>query len=79
MSNIEKYNNVFKLIFTVDESHLNGEFKQMSVGNWDSVTHLSLVTTLEEEFDIMFDAEDILSLTSYEQGKKIMAKFNVDI
>jgi acyl carrier protein len=77
MSNLAKYNDVFKSVFNVQEEALNGNFSQDSVDNWDSISHLSLITSLEEQFNIMFDAEDILKLTSYEQGKEIMAKFEV--
>jgi acyl carrier protein len=77
MSNIGKYNEVFKSVFNVQEDVLKDNFSQPNVANWDSVTHLTLVTTLEEEFDIMFDTDDILNLNSYEMGKEILARLDV--
>jgi len=47
------------------------------VDNWDSVLQLSLVTAIEDAFDIMLDAEDILGFTSYAAGKEILMKYNV--
>ena len=77
MSNLEKYNKIFEEIFLVGEDKLNSDFDNKSVENWASVRQLSLTTALEDEFDIMFDAEDILELISYEKGKEILRKYEI--
>ncbi len=77
MSNLEKYNGVFTAIFNVDASVLNADFNVESVDNWDSITQLSLVTEIEDTFDIMLDTEDILEFKSYELGKTIVEKYGV--
>ena len=35
-----------------------------TIATWDSVRHLTLITAIEERFDIMFDADQMLALTS---------------
>ena len=65
MTNIEKLNKIFCEVFSVDEAALNENFDNSKVEGWDSVRQLSLTTAVEDEFDIMFDAEDILEFTSY--------------
>jgi len=79
MSNIEKYNKVFKSTFNVDDTALNGDLAAGRTDKWDSITHLSLVTNIEDEFDIMMDSEDILEFRSYEVGKQILAKYDVKL
>ncbi len=79
MTNLEKYNKVFTETFLVQENVLNADFDHKSVDGWDSVRQLSLTTALEDEFDIMFDAEDILELTSYEKGKEILKKYDIEL
>lgn len=79
MSNIEKLNNIFKEVFAVDESALNADFDKNSVDGWDSVHQLSLTSAVEDEFDIMLDAEDILEFTSYENAKRILAKYEIEL
>lgn len=79
MSNLEKYDGVFVSIFNVDSSELNQDFAYRLVKRWDSITHLALVTAIEDEFDIMFDSDDILGFLSYEEGKKIMEKYQIVI
>ena len=78
MSNIEKLNNIFKEIFSVDDSAL-ADLNKDNVDGWDSVHQLSLTSTIEDEFDIMLDAEDIIEFTSYENAKKILAKYEIEL
>lgn len=79
MSNIEKYNNAFVEVFGVEESVLDASFNKDSVDGWDSVHQLNIIALLEESFDIMFDPEDIMELTSYEKGKELIAKYEVEL
>ncbi len=77
MTNLEKLNNIFAEVFSVDVSALNDDFEKNNVEGWDSVHQLSLASAVEDEFDIMLDAEDILGLTSYENAKEILRKNDI--
>jgi acyl carrier protein len=79
MTNLERYNTVFTSVFNVELGTLNAEFSSETVDNWDSITQLSLVTEIEDEFDIMLDTEDILEFKSYEIGKKIVSKYDIEL
>lgn len=78
MSNLEKYNDVFCRILNVNADCLNEDFTFKAVPQWDSVAHLSLISELEDVFDVFFESEDILHYESYENGKKILARYGVD-
>jgi acyl carrier protein len=45
-----------------------------SVAGWDSERHVQLVVALEDEFGIMFEAEEVPELTSLEQIEAIVAR-----
>ena len=77
MENLEKYNGVFAEVFSATEDQLNELFDNQHVEGWDSVRQLSLTTALEDAFDIMLDAEDIMGFTSYEAGKTILTKYDI--
>lgn len=79
MNNIEKYNNAFVEVFGAKADELNDQYSKETVASWDSVHQLTLVAQFEEAFDIMFDPEDIMELTSYAKGKEILAKYDVAI
>ncbi len=79
MENIEKYNNAFVQVFGAKAEELNDNYGKDTVGEWDSVHQLSLIAEFEEAFDIMFDPEDIMEMTSYAKGKEIMKKYEVEL
>ena len=79
MENIEKYNEAFVHVFGAQATNLNDNYGKDTVEEWDSVHQLSLMAELEEAFDIMFDPEDIMEMTSYGKGKEILAKYDVTL
>lgn len=79
MTNIEKLNLIFSEVFFVDASVLDANFNKDNVDGWDSVRQLSLTTAVEDEFDIMLDAEDILEFTSYDNVKQVLAKYDIEL
>ena len=79
MTNLEKLNKIFCEVFSVEQIDLNSEFNKENVEGWDSVRQLSLTTSVEDEFDIMLDAEDILEFTSYEKAKQLLAKYEIEL
>ena len=79
MTNLEKYNKTFMEILNVEASELNAGFGFQTVSNWDSIAHMTLVSTFEDMFDIMLDTEDILNFVSYEAGKEILTKYGIEI
>lgn len=78
MSNLEKYNQVFCETLELTEDKLAG-LKYQAVPLWDSVGHMTLVANLEDAFDIMMETDDIIDLSSYEKGKEILKKYEVEI
>lgn len=78
MTNLEKYNQVFCTTLELTEDKLVG-LQYQGVELWDSVGHMSLVANLEDAFDIMMEMDDIVDLSSYEKGKEILKKYDVEI
>lgn len=76
MTNIEKYNNVFMENLQISEDKLIG-LKYQSVELWDSVGHMTLIAALEDTFNIMFDTDDIIDLSSYDKGIEILKKYDI--
>lgn len=77
MTNSEKYMDAFVTTFEIQPSEIDG-LKYQDIPAWDSVGHMTLVAAIEEAFDIMMDTEDIIDLGSYEKGKEILAKYDVE-
>lgn len=72
MTNLEKLNQIFCEVYSVEESALNEDFVNTNVETWDSIHQLSMVAAIEVAFDLMMDAEDILEMTSYVNVKNLL-------
>lgn len=77
MTNRVKYVEVFEEVFEVDKRVLNEEFNFSNIKKWDSLTHLTLITQLEDTFEIMFETEDILHFGGFENGMRILEKYGI--
>ena len=78
MDNLKKYKDVFCRTLNVSEDVLDEKFTFKDIHQWDSVAHLSLISELEEEFDVLFETEDILHYGSYLNGLKILEKYGIE-
>lgn len=79
MTNIEKYNAAFIEVFGVTEEVLNDSFSKENVGGWDSVHQLNIISILEDSFEVMFEPEEIMELTSYGKGIEILRRYGIDL
>ena len=77
-SNIEKYQNAFIESFNIEKSMLNEELKYESIPEWDSVGHMTMISNLEEVFDIVMEMDDIIDFSSFDIGKEILKKYKID-
>lgn len=79
MDNLKKLNEIFKEVFAVDDAAIGEHLNREEVAEWDSIHQLSLLSYIEDKFDIMLDGEDALGITSYEGCKQILAsKYDID-
>jgi acyl carrier protein len=76
---VEKYNRVFVEIFGLKQNFLPENVTRNGIKDWDSIGHISLITKLEDEYDILFDTDDILKFNSYLTGIDILKKYGVKL
>ena len=78
MDNLKKLNEIFKEVFAVDDAALGEHLNREEVAEWDSIHQLSLLSYIEDSFDIMLDGDDALGIVSYEGCKALLAsKYDV--
>ena len=78
LENKKKYDDVFMESFSVSSEELNSELKYDSIPEWDSVGHMSMVSALEDAFDIVLDMDDIIDFSSYDFGIQILKKYKIN-
>ena len=79
MNKKEQYNKAFIESFSIDESLLGNELKYETIPEWDSIGHMGLIAELEDAFEISMEMDDIIDFSSYEKGKEIMKKYEIEI
>jgi len=73
MDNIElAIQEIMAIVFEMSKDSITSESSQDSIRNWDSVKHLDLIISLEEEFEIIFPVEEIGNLVSFKLIKIII-------
>ena len=79
MSNREKYDKCFREAFELSEDADLASLKYQSIDEWDSIGHMSLMSELEDAFDIEIKTEDLIRFESYIQGATILKIYSVEL
>ena len=75
----EKYNNAFFEAFDLDKETDLHQLKYQSIDEWDSIGHMTLMSELEDNFDITISTEDLIQFESYAQGTEILERYSIKI
>lgn len=59
---IEKLTPIFKEVFSELNLELRDEMTANDVENWDSLTHMLMITKVEEEFGVKFKLKELNKL-----------------
>lgn len=77
MNNIDKYNKSFEETFSITSDKLEN-LKYNDIPEWDSIGHMTLMSSLEEVFNVSLETDDIVDFSSYKVGLKILDKYKIN-
>ena len=72
MKNKEKYQKIF-----IESNSFNENIKYNEIPEWDSIGHMTLISGLEDGFQISLETDDIVDFSSYKKGIEILKKYKV--
>tara|TARA_B110000211_G_C13725978_1_gene398131 strand:+ start:155 stop:397 length:243 start_codon:yes stop_codon:yes gene_type:complete len=78
-SNIEKYKAIFIETLAIDKKNFNENIKYNEIPEWDSIGHMTLMSGLEEDFQISLETDDIVDFSSFKKGLEILKKYKIKI
>ena len=70
----DKLRAIFIESLNINASDVVDGLRYSEIPQWDSVAHMALIAAIEEGFDIMLDAEDVIDMSSFLKAKEIVAK-----
>ena len=68
----EKLKMIFFRLFNVPAQDFNFSLSNKNVAGWDSLKHMDLILSIEENFGIRLEADDIVKMTNVENITKIL-------
>ena len=71
--NLEKYKNCFAESLEINLNVVNDNLEYNSIPEWDSIGHMTLMSSLEEKFDISIETDDVIDFSSFKKGQEILS------
>ena len=78
MNNLDKYKEAFVDGLSVEVNKVKDNLKYNDIPEWDSIGHMTLMSNLEEVFNITLETDDIVDFSSFKRGKEILNKYKID-
>tara|TARA_B100000315_G_scaffold257003_1_gene304459 strand:+ start:1248 stop:1478 length:231 start_codon:yes stop_codon:yes gene_type:complete len=72
----EKIIDLFSSVLGVSKEKINDETSMDDVPEWDSLAHISLVSAIEEEFNISMSMDEITSMLSIKCAVEIITELS---
>ncbi len=70
---MKSINEVLSSVFRMKEESLNDDLTMSDIEKWDSLTHMDLITSIEENFDIQLSMDEIMEMQDIKTIKKIVS------
>ena len=79
MTNLEKYKKAYIESLSLENDFKVEDLEYNGIPEWDSIGHMTLVSAIEDEFDISMETDDIIDLSSFKKGIEILSKYKIEI
>ena len=74
MNALKKLITAFATALEITENDVNDELNYNNSKQWDSTAHMILIARLEADFDVLFEVEDIIEMSSLSKAKELLIK-----
>ncbi len=72
---MEKLNKILADSFEISETEVLKNLSMDDISSWDSLTHMSLIVAIEDDFGIELTGDDIADMTSCDAIRTIVSKY----
>ena len=78
MENIQKLEISFHEALGIEVSQISDSLAYQVAPEWDSISHMILISQLEEDFGVSFETADVIDLSSFAKAKEILSKYGAE-
>lgn len=78
LENTEKLIKSFSTSLDIDPTLVIDSLSYQSIAEWDSMSHMFLISELEEAFNVEIDTDDVIDMSSVAKAKEILGKSNIN-
>ncbi len=71
---MQEINEVIGIVFSCDGNRLSDDDSPETIPNWDSITHVIVLSSLEEEFGITFSDEEMTNISNIGEIRRKVAE-----
>lgn len=71
----EKLKNAFVRALGIEVKLVTDSLAYQSIPQWDSITHMILISEIETEFEISIKTDDVIDLSSFAKALEIVNKY----
>jgi acyl carrier protein len=73
----DKLRECFSRALGIPRERVTDDLAYNTLEEWDSVGHMALIVELEGDFDVMFDTDDILGMSTVGKAREILTRYGV--
>ena len=73
------FEDIISKILLLEKDQIDDSISREDLEEWDSMTHLALVSELEQAFDIILSDDDVTEIKTIGDVKKILNKYKIKV
>ena len=77
MTNNELLKAAFAEALGIEASLVVDQLGYQSIPEWDSISHMVLISELETAFEVEIDTDDVIDMSSVAKAKEIITKLGI--
>lgn len=75
---IKEYKSIFASSLSISEN-FDEKLEYNGIPEWDSIAHMTLISELENKFNISIETDDIIDFSSFKKGIEILGKYGIKL
>ena len=72
---MDKINQILANTFNLSKEEVLKNLGMNDVNNWDSLSHMNLIVSIEDEFKIELTGDDISEMITFDQIRDVIQKY----